>query len=398
MVIMKYNNKYIILIYVLILSWGVNAQDSFQQVLRNIESNNTTLKALQEQTKADKISNKTALNLENPEVGVGYLWGSPTGEGNRKDLSITQSFDFPTAYRYRSQVVAGQNTQADLAYRQQAKEILQEARAFCVELVYQTKVYEELIERVKFARELREAYQIRFDKGDINIIEYNKTKLNLLNEEKALQICEVEIATLRAELERMNGGEPLMDVLDTYSNYVLPLSFDQWFTMAKVNNPALELAEKEVDVSRKQEKLTKALNLPKISAGYMSERLLGATHQGVTLGISIPLWEGKNTVKHQKAQTLALQVQHKDSELQFYNNLKNQYSRASTLSGLLRDYEEVLNVSNNKSLLKKAFDKGQLSLIDYLLELSIYYDTIDEYLERERDYQLALSELQQWDS
>ena len=326
------------------------------------------------------------------------MWGSPAGEGNRKDLSITQSFDFPTAYRYRSQVVTGQNTQADLAYRQQAKEILQEARAFCVELVYQTKVYSELTGRVKFARELREAYQIRFDKGDINIIEYNKTKLNLLNEEKALQICEVEIATLRAELQRMNGGEPLMDVLDTYSNYVLPLSFDQWFTMAKANNPALELAEKEVDVSRKQEKLTKALNLPKISAGYMSERLLGTTHQGVTLGISIPLWEGKNTVKHQKAQTLALQVQHKDSELQFYNNLKNQYSRASTLSGLLRDYEEVLSVSNNQNLLKKAFNKGQLSLIDYLLELSIYYDTIDEYLERERDYQLALSELQQWDS
>lgn len=375
-----------------------NAQDNFQQILRTIETNNTTLKALQEQTKADKISNKTALNLANPEIGVGYLWGSPAGEGDRKDLSVTQSFDFPTAYRYRSQVVTGQNVQADLAYQQQAKEILQQARAFCVELVYQTKVHGELTERVNHARELREAYQIRFDKGDINIIEYNKTRLNLLNEEKALQICEVEIATLRAELQRLNGGEPLLDVVDKYSDYSLPLSFDQWFNRAKVNNPSLELAEKEVELSRKQEKLTKALNLPKISAGYMSERLLGVTHQGVTLGVSIPLWEGKNTVKHQKAQTIALEMQRKDSELQFYNNIKNQYSRAGTLSVLLHEYEEILDTSNNRDLLKKAFDKGQLSLIDYLLELSIYYTTIDEYLLRQRDYQLALAELQQWDS
>lgn len=389
------------LIYILIALSGVlftvNAQDNFQEVLNRIESNNTTLKALLEKTKADKIGNKTALNLANPEVEVGYLWGSPSGEGNRKDLNITQSFDFPTAYGYRSQVVSGQNVQADLVYQQQAKEILQQARVFCVELVYQTKRYAELNERVKLAKELSEAYQTRFDKGDINIIEYNKTKLNLLNAEKAMQVAEVEIATLRAELQRLNGGEPMLDLLSNYSSYSLPLSFDQWFNEAKMNNPALESAMKEVDLSRKQEKLTKALNLPKITAGYMSERLLGTTHQGVTLGVSIPLWEGKNTVKYQKAQTVALEMQQKDSELQFYNTLKNQYHRAGTLFGLLRDYEEILSTSNNRTLLKKAFEKGQLSLINYLLELSVYYETIDQYMEKEKEYQLALSELQQWD-
>ncbi len=389
------------LIYILItlssVSFTVNAQDNFQEVLSRVESNNTTLKALQEQARANKIGNKTALNLANPEVGIGYLWGSPNGEGNRKDLNISQSFDFPTAYGYRSQVVTGQNVQVDLVYQQQAKEILQQARIFCIELVYQTKRYTELNERVKLAKDLSEAYQTRFDKGDINILEYNKTRLNLLNSEKALQITEVEIATLRAELQRLNGGEPLLEVLNAYSSYSLPLNFDQWFNQAKMNNPALESAMKEVDISRKQEKLTKALNLPKITAGYMSERLLGATHQGFTIGVSIPLWEGKNTVKHQKAQTIALEVQQKDSELQFYNTLRNQYNRAGTLLALLGDYEEMLNLSNNKVLLKKAFEKGQLSLINYLLELSTYYETIDQYMEQEKEYQLALSELQQWD-
>lgn len=389
------------LIYILItlssVLFTVNAQDNFQEVLNHIESNNTTLKALQEQSKANKIGNKTALNLANPEVEIGYLWGSPSGEGNRKDLNISQSFDFPTAYGYRSQVVTGQNVQVDLAYEQQAKVILQQARVFCVELVYQTNRHTELSERVKLAKELSEAYQTRFDKGDINIIEYNKTKLNLLNSEKAMQITEVEIATLRAELQRLNGGEPLLDALNGYSAYSLPLSFDQWFNEAKMNNPALESALKEVDLSRKQEKLTKALNLPKITAGYMSERILGTTLQGFTVGVSIPLWEGNNTVKHQKAQTVALEVQHKDSELQFYNTLKNQYNRAGTLLSLLGDYEEILDTSNNRALLKKAFEKGQLSLINYLLELSTYYQTIDQYMEKEKEYRLALSELQQWE-
>lgn len=386
-----------ILITLFCVLFTINGQNNLDEILKRIESNNTTLKALQEKTKVDKIGNKTALNLVNPEVEVGYLWGNPSGEGNRQDFSVSQSFDFPTAYRYKSQVVAGQNKQADLVYNKQAREILQQARVFCVELVYQTKRSVELNQRVKLAKELSLAYHTLFDKGEINIIEYNKTKLNLLNEEKALETTNIEIATLQAELQRLNGGQPILDILDTYSTYSLPLNFDQWFDLIKINNPELEFAISEIDLSRKQEKLTRALNLPKITAGYMSERLLGTTHQGITIGVSIPLWEGNNTVKHQKAQTVSLEVQYEDVELQFYNTLKKQYNKAYKLSVILDDYENILNSSNNQALLLKAFEKGQLSLINYLLELSIYYETRDQYLQSERDYQLALSELQQWD-
>jgi hypothetical protein len=48
-------------------------------------------------------------------------------------------------------------------------------------------------------------------------------------------------------------------------------------------------------------------------------------------------------------------------------------------------------------LLEKAFAKGQLSLINYLLELSAYYEAVDQYLETEKEYQVALSELKQWE-
>ena len=102
-------------------------------------------------------------------------------------------------------------------------------------------------------------------------------------------------------------------------------------------------------------------------------------------------------MKHQKAQTVALQMQHEDSELQFRNTLKNQYDKAKKLSLLLKEYEDALSVTSSQDLLKIALDKGQLSLINYLLELSVYYETVDKYLETERDYQLAVAELQQWE-
>lgn len=388
--------KPIIYILLSVLALSAQAQSSFDNVLKEIEMNNTTLKAYREKANADKIGNKTGINMANPEVEFGYLWGNPSGEGNRVDLNVTQSFDFPTAYRYKTQLSDGKNQQVDMIYDQQKVEILQQARLICVELVYQTKMNKILSDRLKQARELSDAYQKSFDQGNIDVLERNKTKLNLLNAEKALQINEVDLNLSKSELQRLNGGLDITE-FNRYSDFTFPLNFIEWFAIVKANNPSLRVAEQEVALSRKQEQLTRALNLPKITAGYASERVSGTTFQGVSVGVSIPLWEGKNTVKHQKAQTLALQMQHEDSELQFRNTLKNQYDKAKKLSLLLKEYEDALSVTSSQDLLKMALDKGQLSLINYLLELSVYYETVDKYLETERDYQLAVAELQQWE-
>lgn len=390
------------IIYIIALSgmFCINgsAQNSFYGLLQKIEENNTTLKAYREQTNANKIGNKTGINMANPEVEFAYLWGSPNAASHRTNLDISQSFDFPTAYRYKSQLAEGKNKQLDLAYDQQRRDILQQARLLCIELAYQNKMNEQLTERLKNAKELSDAYQKSFDQGDIDILERNKTKLNYLNEEKALQINSVEINTLMKELERLNGGLPVSSGLNEYPAYTLPSDFPMWFEQVKENNPSLRMAEQEITLSRKQEQLTRALNLPKFTAGYTSERVPGETLQGFSIGVSIPLWEGRNTVKHQKAQTVALQMQHQDSKLQFLNTIRNQYDKALKLSALLGEYQEALKVTNNRELLKKALDKGQLSLINYLLELSVYYETIDNYLETERDYQLAIAEMQQWEN
>lgn len=388
--------KPIIYILLSVLALSAQAQSSFDNVLKEIEMNNTTLKAYREKANADKIGNKTGINMANPEVEFGYLWGSPSAEGNRVDLNVTQSFDFPTAYRYKTQLSNGKNQQVDMIYDQQKVEILQQARLICVELVYQTKMNKILSDRLKQARELSDAYQKSFDQGNIDVLERNKTKLNLLNAEKALQINEVDLNLSKSELQRLNGGLDITE-FNRFSDFTFPLNFIEWFAIVKANNPSLRVAEQEVALSRKQEQLTRALNLPKITAGYASERVSGTTFQGVSVGVSIPLWEGKNTVKHQKAQTVALQMQHEDSELQFRNTLKNQYDKAKKLSLLLKEYEDALSVTSSQDLLKMALDKGQLSLINYLLELSVYYETVDKYLETERDYQLAVAELQQWE-
>jgi len=92
--------KRLIIFLLAFISMTVNAaaQTSIEEVLHEVEQNNTTLVALKQRVNAETIGNKTDLSLPNPEVEFNYLFGSPSSIGNRTDISVTQGFDFPTVY------------------------------------------------------------------------------------------------------------------------------------------------------------------------------------------------------------------------------------------------------------------------------------------------------------
>ena len=128
----------------------------------------------------------------------------------------------------------------------------------------------------------------------------------------------------------------------------------------------------------------------------MSESVVGQDFKGLTVGLSIPLWENKNTVKYAKANTVALESLTIDNKVQLYNQLKVLHTKAIELQNSSSDYQLKLQSLNNSELLKKALDKGEISLIDYILELSIYYESVNNLLELKRDMNITIAELNQY--
>lgn len=374
----------------------VQSQNQMQVLLQSIEQNNTQLKALRELSEAEKLENKTGNNLTNPEVEVTHM---PKVNGNLASTGIeaTQSFDFPTAYKYRGETIKLENQRVDLAYDIRRREVLQEARLLAVNYIYRKKLLTLLEDRGQYAKELYMAYEEMFEKGDINILERNKTKLYLLEIEKDIKQAGVEVASIEGDLERLNGGEPLSVSLNEYDDYQLPIDFETWFSDIKMNNPTLQLADKNIEVSKKQEQLARSLNLPKLTAGYVGDLVKNENRHGFLVSVSVPLWEGRNTVKSKKAQTLAMEYEKEDVEYQYKKELRVNYAKALNTRDMLKEYREVVDYTTNFQLLKKAFDMGQLNLIEYLQELLIFHEVVDNYLDAEKDYHLILCELKQWE-
>ena len=385
--------KIILSLSALWLSVSVWGQDPYAPVLEQIEQNSTTLRALQESMKAQKLSNKTGLTPENPEVEFGYLWGSPTGIGNRQDVNVSQSFDFPTVYVHKNKLSDLQNNSVEYEYKSQRMELLLSAKTTCIELVYYNGLHDLYSRLLDNARQIAESYEKMQATGDANRLDYNKAMINYTNMENEIKRIAIERNRLLSELTVLNGGIPVSFDTKEFGTPALPPDFESWYTAAEEGNPAPQYLKSQVEVSNKQVQLSRSSNLPKFSIGYAGEFLAEEKFQGVAVGMSIPLWENKNQVKQAKAAAIASQQMEQDAKMQYYNRLKSLYEQSSQLQENIARYNTVLNQNNNEELLFKAYNSGELSLLDYLLEIEYFFDAYDNRLQAERDLELALASL-----
>jgi outer membrane protein TolC len=369
------------------------AQESVDRALASIEANNTTLKALRAETDAQKLENRTGLFLENPELGFNYLWGAPATVGNRTDVSLTQKFDAATLAGLKSRVAGEQDRLAEWRYLAGRMDILLEAKQYCLDLIYFNALRKEMETRLGHAATIAEARGRMLEQGDINRLEYNKALLNLSTVEGEMERITIERNALLSELKKCNGGEELALDDDRFGDVPLPPDFEAWYARAEQRNPVLAYVRQEVEVGRRRVSLSRAMNLPSFSGGYMSEKIVGEHFRGITLGISIPLWENKNRVRQARAAVRAAEMRSEDAKQQFYIRLRILYDRAAGLKRSAEKYRKSLASLNSAELLKKALDAGEISLLEYIVEMGLLYETVNKALEAERDFNRAYAEL-----
>ena len=372
----------------------VQAQNEVERVLQSVEQHNTTLIALRHETEAAKVGNHTNLNLPNPEVEFGYLWGSPSSIGHRKDVSAVQSFDFATVTGAKRRLARQQDALADWQYKESRMQLLLEAHHLCLDAIYYNAMCKELMQRKQYAEEITSAQQKRLEQGDINRIEYNQVKLDLAAVCAELMRCNTERAAVMAELQRLNGGEPLLIEATDYPAVAIANDFEAWYAEAEQKSPALAYVKQQIDVANRELAVRRADGLPTVSLGFMGEYVSGENYQGVKVGMSIPLWANKNRVRQAKAEVEAAKARQTDARQQFYSRLHNLFVQQRGLRQVVQSYQEALRATDNTSWLKKALDAGSISTMDYLLGARMYYDAVNQKMDACRAWQKTVAEMQ----
>ncbi len=393
---MKYLNINKLLLAISICAGGIisaSAQTSTEAVLRQIETNNPQLKAAAADVEAEKLANRADALLENPEFEFNYLWGAD-GIGNRRDFRVTQAFDVATLTGMKSRQVAGQNELAVLNYKTKRLNVLLEAKQACIDLIYYNALKAELNTHLAQAQTLVSSYEKRMKAGGANVLDLNKAKVHLTAVRGQVSQVEVERQALLATLKSLNGGEDVIIddcAYDLSEN--LPADFDSWYESASQKNPVLQYVRQEVTVGKKQLSIDKTAWVPELTVGYMSELTTADKFRGVTVGVNIPLWSNANKVKQSRAKIAAAESRKAAAEQRFYFDLLAQYNRAASLKENAKLMRASLCETDSRDYLLTAQSKGEISMIEYLVETDQYYEALEQTLSAERDYHQALAQL-----
>ena len=389
--------KLYILGLMLLGSLTTRAQSSIDQVLRSIETNNKSLQANTKMTDAQKLEAQTGKFLANPSVEWEQMWGNRNNPGSEYTLTVKQSLDFPTTYSNKNKLA---NLKANTigfqsaAYRQQ---LLLNAKQTCIEIIYLRKQKSLLDERLANAETMFALYKKRFESGDANQLELNKIQLELLNAQNQSRLNKAALTAAEEQLRNLNGGKPItFDATDYPAGEEL-INFEQLQAAFMDADPNLKSLTGNQEIANREVKLSRSLTLPKFDVGY--KRNAASDHvasNGFMVGVSIPLFENKNTVKKAKAQAEFATASLEDNRLNLKTNLQQLYQQAEALQISRADYAKVLEQQRNIELLNKALNAGQLSVIDYFTELSTIYDSHQSYLDVEKEYHSILAQLYQY--
>lgn len=372
-----------------------NAQNSVERVLAEIEKNNSELAALRARTEADKYSYKSGNALDDPEFGFDYLWSNPD-VGGRKDFSVTQTLDMAVLFGSKGRLAATRSEFADMRYNVERQRVLLDAKTVLIELVYCNRMRNELSRRLEHSEGVCNAYLQMFERGEVGRKEANEARLALSSARGEYSRNEIERGNLQAELRRLNGGnEIVMEMAEYESTPLLPKDFDTWYSECAESSPVLAYVAQDVKVKEQEMKTEKVANAPKLTAGYMSELVKGSNFRGLTLGISIPLWSVKNNVRQAKASYEASRLEQEDAVSQYYTRMRQLFDQATGLQEVLAGYLDSMEAAEESSaLIDERYSSGEISLMEHLIELGLYYNIADQTLAAERDYQLALARLE----
>lgn len=382
--------KYVFAFSVYLFTCGAYAQDnSIASVLQEIEKNNSELKAYSSLMESKVLERKSGNNLPDPEVGVYYLpFGNHIG-GDYSEFQISQSIEFPTVYSARNKLIETQKEQMELEYQSKKQNVLTPAKKYCFEIILLNKKLSIEQRRVEQAKQVFTQVEELFKNEQVGILAYNKAKIAWMQEQFSVQQVELEKQNLLLLLKNLNGGIDISLTQSSITDSFVIAPLDSIWVEKQVKDPVLQLMKQREEVASQQVSISKKNSLPNITAGFNRQGVSGSFYSGIYGGVTIPLWSNKNKVKSAEAHYSYQQTTSNVEAEQAFTEFEKQYNQYQLQLKKLQEYQTTMDGLNSEILLLQAYELGEISYMEYYIELKFYREAIDTQLQLE----LQLSQL-----
>jgi cobalt-zinc-cadmium resistance protein CzcA len=370
--------------------------------------NNGNIKIANSQIELQQNFRKTATDIGKTNISLQY--GQYNSFVNDNNLTISQSFPFPTVLMRQANLAKAQLKNAELQLLVSKNELLRNVKSAYTQWLFTEAKHNLLLYQDSIFTEFLRAAELRFKTGETNQLEQSVAQLQLLEvrNQKAqnqadTRIAETQLQTFLHTKAPLNLAKNVpFTKLTLLQNIENNAKIDSNM-LAK--NPFLALLQQQIVVNEKAKLVEKAKLLPDINLGFSTQTLVGYQTQFnkqetyydnssrfnyLLIGVSIPLW-----AKPQIARAKVAEIQQQIAQ-NTYNytsrNLEGQYLQLIQeylkLKTTLEYYENSALPTANLILLhgQKGFKNGEIGYVEYFQALksgvtvkNMYLDMLNQY-------------------
>lgn len=372
--------RFLIAVSFVLMAFTASADNSVDDVLKQIAQNNLTLRALQHDNEADVLDIKAENSLDGLSVEYSPFFRSGYSGVAESELVVSQEIQFPTKYADRNKQVKMQKTVGGKMYEKNRRDILLEAEQLCIDVIRLNKTLAMLDQRLKNSEALRQMYDKRMEAGDANILEVNKVKLDCMEVQTMVSEAQNERMLLLQQLQQLNGGKPVTIDSEVIPEYQPVKDFDSYKALYLASDADIQMAETMLKSADMNVKMQKREWLPNISFGYRRNTEQKEGVNGIMVGVSFPLYSNSKRIKaaRERRQSAELQVEQarKDAESQ----LQSGYQQLVGLQQVL-DHSDVKMMQESIDLFSKALHHGEINALDYYTEVNSIYEKLQRHID-----------------
>jgi len=371
---------------------GFSQTKNLEELLNEIERNNTELNGYQSFIESQQLENKSTNNLPDPQLSGYYLPYGDNITDAYAEYQISQSFEFPTVYAARGKWNDLKSMEIQNTYAKKRQEVLLNAKELLIELTFLQKQKTIETERRSQSKQVFDQIQELFNKEQVGVLDLNKAKIAWIQEQFVVEQVESDVQIIRSKLNNLNGGKSLDEISETITSTEIA-SIENLWKEKLTKDPSLQELITNEKASLQKVTLEKNKVLPNLSLGYNYQGVNGNNYSGFYGGLSIPLWSSKNKIKAAEASYKYKQSNTQVITTSFYTQFQEVYKRYELMHSKYEEYQHTMGNLESEKLLLKAYTLGEYSFMDYYIELQFYRNTSDKILQMEKELQLLQAQL-----
>lgn len=374
---------------------GANAVSD--PLVERIIASSPQAKASESKLNAETAASITTNNLSDPEIEFEHQWGMK-GIGNKWGMSVSQGFDWPGTYPARAKAAKAMRKASQSSFESKIDELRLKVKLLLIDLCHANRDIA-LLDSVRTSlAELNDKYRLSYDNGESTILDVKKIEIELLGVTRQLNDAIIGRDAIAGELRGINPDTMSDEILSTtdYPAEGNILSEAEYAETLRLNDRQSRYLNDMRELAIAEAKVRRNSNMPGFSVGYRYDYELGERFNGVSIGVTLPLFAGRNKVKAAIAEADTYETLSQSRDAQLNAEWASLRQQALRLNAECDQYHSILGKADTQRLLKMALDGGEISLLNYLQESAYFQQARRDYLATERELHTVLAKLNRY--